>query len=94
MVFVKKEENENTEPVETWIVANLDRITINPKVYQGQPCIRGMRMPVYLILDLLAGGMSMDEILEAYPYLEEEDIRQSIAYAAWFIRESVTTARS
>ena len=53
----------------------LDRITIDPKVCHGQPCIRGMRMPVYVILDLIAAGMSTEEILEAYPYLEAEDIK-------------------
>jgi uncharacterized protein (DUF433 family) len=71
----------------------LDRITIDPKIYHGQPCIRGMRVPVYLILDLLAAGMSTKEILEAYPYLEEEDIRQCIEYASWLTRERTVPLR-
>lgn len=64
-----------------------DRITINPKILNGQPCIREMRVPVHQILDLIAAGKSFKEILEDYPYLEIEDIAQSIEYAAWLSRE-------
>ena len=56
---------------------NLDRITFNPKVMAGQACIRGMRVPVSLILNLLANGKTVEEIIEDYPYLEAEDIQQS-----------------
>jgi uncharacterized protein (DUF433 family) len=52
----------------------LDRITINPNQCGGRPCIRGMRIRVTDVLDLLAGGQSQDEILAAYPYLEPDDI--------------------
>jgi uncharacterized protein (DUF433 family) len=60
----------------------MDRITINPAQYGGRPCIRGMRIPVKDVLDMLAGGASEAEILEDYPDLETEDIRACLAYAA------------
>jgi uncharacterized protein (DUF433 family) len=61
---------------------NLDRITLDPHVMGGKPCIRGMRVTVGLIVGLVAAGHSREEILEAYPYLEVEDIDQALAYAA------------
>jgi uncharacterized protein (DUF433 family) len=64
-----------------------DRITIDPKVFGGKPCIRGLRFPVSKILDLLASGMSQEEILSDYPYLEKEDIVQAMKYAAWILQE-------
>lgn len=64
-----------------------DRITVNSQVCMGQPAIRGMRITVSFILKLLASGMSIPTILKAYPELEEEDIRQSLAYAAWLTAE-------
>ncbi len=67
----------------------LDRITINPEVCFGKPCIRGMRVPVHLIVDLVAAGKTTQQILEDYPYLEEEDVKQSLAYAAALTREEV-----
>ncbi len=63
-------------------MARLDRITVDPEVCLGQPTIRGMRITVSVILKMLAGGKSPEEILEAYPELEMEDIRQAIQYAA------------
>jgi uncharacterized protein (DUF433 family) len=68
-------------------MGKLDRISIDPKVFAGKPCIRGMRFPVSKILDLLAAGMSHEEILSDYPYLEKEDIVQAIKYAAWILQE-------
>ncbi|MBK9063918.1 MAG: DUF433 domain-containing protein [Acidobacteria bacterium] len=65
----------------------LSRITINPKVCFGKPCIRGHRIWVSLILDLLASGMSSQEILSDYPDLEEADVRACIAYGAEMARE-------
>lgn len=65
----------------------LDRITIDPKVMGGKPCIRGMRVTVGTITGLLASGASFEEILELYPYLEEEDIRAALAYATWRAEE-------
>jgi uncharacterized protein (DUF433 family) len=66
---------------------SLDRITFDPNVMGGKPCIRGMRVTVGTIVGLVASGYSFQEILEAYPYLEEEDIRQALAYAAWRAEE-------
>jgi uncharacterized protein (DUF433 family) len=66
---------------------NLNRITFNPKVMSGQACIRGIRVTVSLILNLLANGKTTEEIIEDYPYLEPEDIQQSLLYGAWLARE-------
>ena len=65
----------------------LRRITIDPNVCFGKPCISGTRIWVSLLLDLLAEGMSSDEIREEYPQLTEEDIRAAIAYGAEMSRE-------
>lgn len=62
---------------------NLTRITFDPNVMGGKPCIRGMRVTVGTIVGLVAAGYSTADILKAYPYLEEEDIREALAYAAW-----------
>ena len=63
-----------------------DRITINPKIMEGgQPCIRGLRIPVSLIVKLIAGGKKVKEILRDYPELEEEDIKQALQFAAWMV---------
>lgn len=59
-----------------------ERITIAPDMQGGKPCIRGMRTTVYDVLGYLASGMSHGEILSDFPYLEEEDIRTSLAFAA------------
>jgi uncharacterized protein (DUF433 family) len=61
----------------------LTRITINPDVMGGKPCIRGMRVTVGTVVGLVASGHSRDEILQLYPYLEAEDIPQALEYAAW-----------
>jgi len=66
---------------------SLDRITIDPKVFGGKPCIRGLRFPVSKVLDLLASGMTESEILRDYPYLEKEDLQQAIKYAAWLAQD-------
>ncbi len=66
---------------------NLDRITRNPEVMGGKPCLRGMRVTAGTIVGLIAAGHGNAEILAAYPYLEEEDIRQALAYAAWRVEE-------
>lgn len=65
----------------------LTRITFDPQVMGGKPCIRGMRVTVGTIVGLVAAGHSTAEILQAYPYLEEEDVRQALAYAAWRAEE-------
>lgn len=66
-----------------------DRITFDPNLMGGRACIRGMRITVSLVLNLVANGMSSDEILVEYPDLEAEDIQQSLRYAAWLAEESV-----
>ena len=66
---------------------NLDRITHNPEIMGGKPCLRGMRVTVGTIVGLVAARHSWAEILAAYPYLEEEDIRQALEYAAWRVEE-------
>lgn len=60
----------------------LQRISVDPHVCFGKPCIRGTRIWVSLVLDLLAGGMSFEEVLAEYPQLTDEDIRAAIAYGA------------
>jgi len=67
----------------------LDRITFEPGKMGGRACIRGLRVTVGTVISLLADGMSWDEILNDYPYLEREDIRQALTYAAWLTREEV-----
>ena len=68
-----------------------DRITFDPNVMGGRACIRGMRLTVSLILNLVANGVSEREIIADYPYLESQDIRQALGYAAWLAEESVYT---
>ena len=72
-------------------MVGLDRITFDPNVMSGRACIRGMRVTVSLIVNLIANGMSAQDILVDYPYLEAEDIRQALSYAAWLADESVHT---
>lgn len=64
-----------------------DRITLDPEVMGGKPCIRGLRLTVGTILGLLAAGRTEAEILEAYPYLEREDIQAALTYATWRVEE-------
>ena len=66
---------------------NLTRITFDPNVMGGKPCIRGLRVTVGMIVGLIASGYSTNDIIEAYPYLEEDDIRESLSYAAWRVEE-------
>lgn len=61
----------------------LERITMNPAIMGGRACIRGMRVTVGMIVGQIAGGVSIDEILRDYPYLERDDIAQALRYAAW-----------
>jgi len=69
----------------------LDRITFDPQIMGGRACIRGMRIPVSVVLKALAGGMSRETILKDYPDLESADIDQSIQYAAMLADERVMT---
>lgn len=67
----------------------LDRITFDSRIMGGKACIRGIRMTVSLIVNLIANGMTIDEILREYPVLEPEDIRQALQYAASLAAEEV-----
>lgn len=69
-------------------MAALDRITHDPTVMGGKPCIRGLRVTVGTVLGLLASGRSHGEILELYPYLEAPDIQAALTYAAWRTQET------
>lgn len=68
-------------------MGQLERITFDPDVMGGKPCIRGMRLTVGMIVGLVASGHTKEEILELYPYLETEDINEALAYAAWRVEE-------
>jgi uncharacterized protein (DUF433 family) len=68
-------------------VLAFDRITVEPGKCDGKPCIRGLRVPVHLVLRLLANGKTTAEISADYPELEEADIKQAMAYAAWLASE-------
>ena len=65
------------------VMQHLDRITHDPAVMGGKPCIRGMRVTVGTIMGLLASGQSEEQILQLYPYLDTNDLRAALAYAAW-----------
>lgn len=67
----------------------LDRITIDSEICLGQPTIRGMRITVSVILKMLGSGRSIEDILDAYPELEADDIRQAIQYAAWLSSDQI-----
>ena len=66
-----------------------DRITFDSQIMGGRACIRGMRIPVSVIVGQIAHGAGFEEILEGYPDLEREDIQQAIEYAAWLTQEQV-----
>ena len=65
----------------------LQRITFDPQIMGGKPCIRGKRVTVGTIVGLIATGETIDDILAAYPYLEREDIMEALSYAAWRVEE-------
>lgn len=67
----------------------LDRVTVNPNICLGQPTIWGTRITVSVILKMLAGGKSIEEVIEAYPELEVEDVRQAMKYAAWVVSDQI-----
>ena len=72
----------------------LDRITHIPDVMGGKPTIRGMRVTVGMIVEEIAGGTTVDELLAAFPYLEREDISQALRYAAWLAQGRVVDLSS
>ncbi len=65
-----------------------NRITFDPNIMGGRACIRGMRITVSLIVNLVANGMSNKDIIESYPYLEISDIQQALRYVAWLAEET------
>lgn len=75
-------------------MGELNRITVSPDVCLGQPTIRGMRITVGFVLKLLASNLSVQEVLEAYPELEDEDIRQALNYAAWAVSDRLVNITS
>ena len=70
-------------------MTQFDRITFDPLVMGGRACIRGLRVTVALVVNLVANNMTVAEIIKEYPYLEEEDVRQALHYAAWLADETV-----
>lgn len=66
-----------------------ERITCDPAIMGGRACIRGMRIPVSVIVGQLAHGVSVEEVLQGYPDLQREDVQQALAYAAWLAQEEV-----
>ena len=69
-----------------------DRITFDSRILGGRACIRGMRIPVSVIVGQIAHGATWDEVLQGYPDLERDDIQQALQYAAWLTQEQVQTA--
>ena len=67
----------------------LERITFDPAIMAGQACIRGMRVSVALVLNLIANGHTPEDVVRDYPDLDAEDVRQAVAYAAWLAQEHV-----
>ncbi len=67
-----------------------ERITVDPKVFFGKPCIRGLRFPVSRLLGLLAAGETKETILKAYPYLESEDIDEALRFAAYMAEDETS----
>jgi len=68
-----------------------DRITFDPAIMGGRACIRGMRIPVSIIVGQLAHGATTEEVLKDYPDLDPEDVQQALEYAAWLTQEEVVT---
>jgi uncharacterized protein (DUF433 family) len=66
-----------------------DRITFDPNILGGKACIRGMRISVSLVINLVANGMSVQEIIAEYPDLQPEDVEQSLRYAAWAVEDTI-----
>lgn len=72
-------------------MTTLDRITRDPALMGGRPCVRGMRVTVGMIVGQIGAGVTIDELLADYPYLEREDILQALRYAAWLAEEREIT---
>lgn len=83
---------ETVETIEQEGATPFDRITFDPEVMGGRACVRGLRVTVATIVDQIADGASIEDVLAEYPYLEREDVRQALAYAAWLARDEVIPA--
>jgi uncharacterized protein (DUF433 family) len=70
----------------------LDRITVDPRICLGQPTVRGTRITVSVILKMLAAGKTTQDVLEAYPELDREDVYQAMKYAAWIVSDQIHLA--
>jgi uncharacterized protein (DUF433 family) len=70
----------------------MDRITVDPEICHGKPCLRGLRYPVEMLLELMSAGMSEDEILADYPDLERDDLRACLAYATQLAKTRTSVA--
>jgi uncharacterized protein (DUF433 family) len=70
----------------------LDRITFDPKIMGGRACIRGMRIPVSVIVRQIAHGTAVEDILAGYPDMDAEDVQQALEYAAWLAEEEVVAS--
>lgn len=68
-------------------MTNFERITQNPAVMGGKPCIRGMRVTVGMVVGQIGAGLTIDQLLADYPYLEREDVLEALRYAAWRTQE-------
>jgi uncharacterized protein (DUF433 family) len=71
------------------VMTELDRITFDKEIMGGRACIRGMRITVSTVLNLIANEMTVDEVIQAYPYLEPEDIQQCLKFAAWLAEDTI-----
>ena len=72
-------------------MAHLNRITQDPQVMGGKPCVRGMRVTVGMIVGQIAAGHTIEQVLAEYPYLEREDVLQALRYAAWLAEDREVT---
>ncbi len=72
-------------------MAHLDRITQDPEIMGGKPCVRGMRVTVGTIVGQIGAGHSIEDVLAEYPYLEREDVLQALRYAAWLAEDREVT---
>lgn len=70
----------------------LERIVIDPKVLAGKPVIKGTRIPIYLILELIASGLTIKNVLKEYPELKEEDVKAALLYASKLLEKEITVA--
>ncbi len=75
-------------------MANVDRVTRDPAVMGGRPCIRGLRVTVGMIVGQIGAGVTIEELLADYPYLERDDVLQALQYAAWLAEEREVTLAS